>query len=211
MLRTDAGANLWYRCLLVQIHQAHRIDPMNVFSETSRPFALIPAWWSSFLLQVLTPRQLSLYVYLSLLSAESGICHPTTQQIRKELGLSSMTIVFDALSALEQKGFILRKRRHIEELNSRRNIYQRPACAFTILRLLENSNIDGCLQPAAIVDSETSDESRSLKDAWLRESLGSEEFANYDRADNKEKREILIDFLKADIAGGSTDSQLRAS
>jgi LexA DNA binding domain len=210
MLRTDAGANLWYRCLLVQIHQAHRIDPMNVFSETSRPFALIPAWWSSFLLQVLTPRQLSLYVYLSLLSAESGICHPTTQQIRKELGLSSMTIVFDALSALEQKGFILRKRRHIEELNSRRNIYQRPACAFTILRLLENSNIDGCLQPAAIVDSETSDESRSLKDAWLRESLGSE-FANYDRADNKEKREILIDFLKADIAGGSTDSQLRAS
>jgi hypothetical protein len=193
------------------LQQYHAIDPVNTFSEASRPFAQIPAWWSGFLFQVLNPRQLSLYVYLSLLIADSDICHPTTQQIRKELGLSSMTIVFEALSALEECGFILRKRRLIVELNSRRNVYQRPSVASTVVRLLELGKIDGSLRPMAISDSEMSDESHKLKDTWLRATLGSEDFANYERADDKNKREILMDFLKSDIAGDSTASQLRAS
>jgi len=69
------------------------IDPANMFSDACQPFAEFPAWWSGFLFHVLNPRQLSLYLYLSLLSATTGICHPTTKQIRQDLGLSSLTIV----------------------------------------------------------------------------------------------------------------------
>jgi hypothetical protein len=176
------------------------IDPANKYSEASKPFAEIPAWWSGFLFHVLNPRQLSLYVYLSLLTSRTGICHPTTKQIRQDLGLSSLTIVFDAMAVLEQFGFILRKRRNIEELNSRRNVYQRPACEFTILRLLEIGKIDGLLRPTPGFVNEMSDESRELKEVWLRHAM-SNGYARYDAASDDEKRTVLIDFLTTDLSG----------
>jgi SOS-response transcriptional repressor LexA len=149
---------------------------------------------------VLNPRQLSLYLYLSLLTSKTGICHPTTKQIRQDLGLSSLTIVFDAMAVLEQHGFILRKRRNIEELNSRRNVYQRPACEFTILRLLDSGKIDGSLRPVPGNLNEMSDESRELKDTWLREALG-DRYAHHESASDTDKRSILIEILEADLSG----------
>jgi len=177
----------------------HLIDPANTFSDACRPYTEFPAWWSGFLFHILNPRQLSLYFYLSLLSSHSGICHPTTKQIRQDLGLSSLTIIFDAMSVLEQYGFILRKRRNIEELNSRRNVYQRPACEFTVLRLLEWSKIDGLLRPTPGFVNEMSDESRRLKEEWLRETLGVS-YDAYEAAGDEAKRTVLIDFLKADLS-----------
>jgi hypothetical protein len=104
------------------------------------------------------------------------------------------------MAVLEQHGFILRKRRNIEELNSRRNVYQRPACEFTILRLLESGKIDGLLRPVPGNLNEMSDESRDLKDAWLREALG-ERYAHYQASSDVDKRGILIDVLENDLSG----------
>ncbi len=163
------------------------IDPDNRFSNECKPYAEIPAWWSGFLFHVLNTRQLSLYLYLSMLSGESGVCHPTTKQIRQDLGLASLTIVFDAMAALEDAGFILRQRRNIEALNSRRNIYQRPACEYTILRLIRMGRIDGLLRPTPGYANEMSVESERLKREWLEETLDAELVA-YRATDDVERK-----------------------
>ncbi|MEA2664167.1 MAG: Helix-turn-helix domain, partial [Candidatus Eremiobacteraeota bacterium] len=113
------------------------IDPANSFNDVCKPFTEIPAWWSGFLFHVLNTRQLSVYLYLSMLADGDGTCHPTTNQIRQDLGLSSLTIIFDAMSVLEAYGFVLRRRQTVPGSTSRRNVYQRPSCEFTVLRLLQ--------------------------------------------------------------------------
>ena len=147
------------------------INNKNLFSNC-HPYAEVPAWMSGFLYHVLNPRQVSIYLYLTMLACESDVCHPTTKQIRNDLRLSSLSIVFGAISVLEKHGFLLRERRKLAELNSRRNVYQRPSCEFTVLRLLELGKIDGLLRPVSGAVNEVSDDSRRLKDEWLRQTLG---------------------------------------
>src|SRR3984957_1525951 len=127
---------------------------------------------SGFLYHVLNPRQVSIYLYLTMLACEKNVCHPTTKQIRNDLRLSSLSIVFGAIAVLERYGFLLRERRQVPELNSRRNVYQRPSCEFTVLRLLELGKIDGYLRPISGTATESSDDSRRLRDDWLRQTLG---------------------------------------
>ena len=127
---------------------------------------------SGFLYHVLNPRQVSIYLYLTMLAGETKVCHPTTKQIRADLNLSSLSIVFAAIAVLDRYGFLLRERRNVPELSSRRNVYQRPSCEYTILRLLELGKIDGLLHPVSGVTNEVSDDSRRLKDEWLRQTLG---------------------------------------
>ncbi len=69
--------------------------------------ALVPAWWSAFIFHVLNPRQVCMYVYLVMLSDPKGECSPTIDQIREDLGLYSSSMVFEALAALEDLGFIV--------------------------------------------------------------------------------------------------------
>ncbi|GAC1425004.1 MAG: hypothetical protein NVSMB5_19240 [Candidatus Velthaea sp.] len=176
-------------------HISGLIDPTNRYSDECKPYAEVPAWWSGFLFHVLNTRQISLYLYLSLLSSNTGACHPTTKQIRQDLGLASLTIVFESMSVLEQYGFILRQRRKVEYLNSRRNIYQRPSCEFTVLRLLEYGKIDGLLRPTPGFVNETSDESRELRDEWLRGFL-KDRYAIYEAASLDDKRTVLMNALR---------------
>ncbi|GAC1310904.1 MAG: hypothetical protein NVS2B3_16860 [Vulcanimicrobiaceae bacterium] len=145
---------------------------------------------------MLNPRQLCLYLYLTLLTSETGVCYPTTKQIRQDLGLASLTIVFEAMSILEHYGFILRQRQTVVELKSRRNVYQRPSCEFTILRLLDLAKIDGQLRPGPGAINEMSSESQKLRDEWLANKLGSE-LSSYNRATADEKRAILARELRA--------------
>jgi predicted transcriptional regulator len=91
-----------------------------------KPMALIPAWWSAFLFHILNPRQICMYVYLIMLSDEKGECSPTIDQIREDLGLYSSSMVFDALAALEDLGFVVRERQALAGVRSRRNLYRRP-------------------------------------------------------------------------------------
>lgn len=177
------------------------IDASNLFSNCE-PYADVPAWMSGFLFHVLNPRQVSVYLYLTMLSGETQVCHPTTKQIRQDLRLNSLTIVFESISALEQHGFVLRERRRIEALNSRRNVYQRPSCEFTVLRLLQLKKIDGMLRPVPGDVNEMSDESRRLKDEWLRGALG-ERYATYSAARDDEKTAVLSTLLQSMLGVGA--------
>lgn len=150
---------------------------------------------SGFLYHVLNPRQVSIYLYLTMLACESDVCHPTTKQIRNDLRLSSLSIVFGAISALEHYGFLLRERRKLAELNSRRNVYQRPACEFTVMRLLELGKIDGLLRLVSGAANEVSDDSRRLKDEWLKQTLG-DAYAGYAAAADESKGSVLFGLLR---------------
>jgi hypothetical protein len=175
------------------------IDPANSFNDVCKPFTEIPAWWSGFLFHVLNTRQLSVYLYLSMLADGTGTCHPTTNQIRQDLGLSSLTIIFDAMSVLETYGFVLRRRQAVPGSNSRRNVYQRPSCEFTVLRLLQTERLDGRLRPAPGSVNEMSGDARRLRDEWLRNSLGVH-YALYESAPDEAKRGVLIEILQALLA-----------
>jgi SOS-response transcriptional repressor LexA len=149
---------------------------------------------SGFIYHVLNPRQVSIYLYLTMLAGESKVCHPTTKQIRNDLRLSSLSIVFGAIAVLERYGFLLRERRQILELNSRRNVYQRPSCEFTVLRLLELGKIDGLLRPISGATNDVSEDSRRLKDEWLRKTLG-DLYETYAAAPDKTKTAVLTELV----------------
>lgn len=153
----------------------------------------IPAWWSGFLFHVLNPRQISMYVYLMMLSDEDGACHPTIEEIRKDLGLLSTTMVFESIAVLEEYGFFVRSRESLPESRSRRNVYRRTACEYTILRLLETKRVDGDLAPVGAGDP-ASPESRQLIETGLCELLEAD-YARYATAKANEKRDVLITIL----------------
>ena len=172
-------------------------DPAPASTDSCAPFAEIPIWWSGFLFHVLTPRQLSLYLYLTMLSRDTGTCEPSTKQIRQDLGVASLTSVFDAMATLETCGFIYRSRK------SRRNVYKRPTCEHTILTLLSTGRIDGRFRPAPGFVNEMSADSRKLCDEWLRDLLG-ERFEVYQSAGPEAQIVIIIDALKRHIAASTT-------
>jgi hypothetical protein len=155
-----------------------------------QPLVAIPAWWSGFLFHVLNPRQVSMYVYLIMLADEHGECHPTIDQIRRDLGLLSTTMVFESIAVLEEYGFFVRSRQALPESRSRRNVYRRTACEYTILRLLETNKIDGELHPVSAGDP-PSEDSRDLVQEGLNEVLG-DRYQLYFHAPYEEKRDVLL-------------------
>lgn len=123
------------------------IEPTNVFKAAGR-LAGIPAWWRTFIFQVLNGRQLSVYLYLLTLMEDGAHCSPTTRQIAEELGLMGATMVFDAMNVLEEYGFIRRSRNTAaSSTGARRNLYQRPSCEYTILHLLRSDRIKASALP----------------------------------------------------------------
>jgi SOS-response transcriptional repressor LexA len=163
------------------------------------PMVHIPAWWSGFLFHVLNPRQISMYVYLIMLADERGVCHPTIEQIRKDLGLLSTTMVFESIAVLEEYGFFVRSRQTLPESRSRRNVYRRTACEYTILRLLETNKVDGRLN-ATGGNEAVSEDAKQLVQEGLQEVLGSD-YARYTSASEEEKRDVLIDLINAMLRG----------
>jgi len=134
-----------------------------------------------------------MYIYLTMLADDHGFCHPTIDQIRRDLGLLSTTMVFESLTVLEEYGFFLRSRQTLPESRSRRNVYRRTACEYTILRLLETNRIDADMRPTSAV-AEPSAESQVL----LREGLGTlleADYAKYSAARPENRREILLGIL----------------
>jgi len=140
----------------------------------------------------------SLYLYLSLLCSDDGVCHPTTKQIRHDLGIASLTIVFEAILALETGGFILRRRQNLVALKSRRNVYQRPSCEYTVLRLLEAERLDALLRPSPGAINEMTVPAQALRDEWLKKIID-EPYVAFETADLETKREILLKALRAAV------------
>jgi predicted transcriptional regulator len=163
-----------------------------------QPTAALPAWWSAFLFHVLNPRQVCMYIYLIMLADEKGECSPTIDQIREDLGLYSSSMVFDALAALEDLGFIVRERQSIAGVRSRRNRYRRPSCEATLLRLLQRGRIDGELRATNPTRSPASPESQHLVNEGLREIIGGD-FERYISASRERKKELLIDLLSSAV------------
>lgn len=144
-----------------------------------------------------------MYVYLIMLADEHGECHPTIDQIRRDLGLLSTTMVFESIGVLEEYGFFMRSRQTLPESRSRRNVYRRTACEYTILRLLETNKIDGDLHPVSAGDP-PSEESQQLIQQGLSEILG-DRYRRYAEARYDEKRDVLLfelgELLRARKAG----------
>lgn len=141
-----------------------------------------------------------MYLYLTMLSDNLGFCHPTIDQIRRDLALLSDTMVFDALAVLEEYGFIVRTRRAFPDSRSKRNVYQRTACEYTILRLLESDRIDAALRPVGAEDVPAAEESRQLVEIGLSELLG-DAYQEYDAAGPDRKKAVLIDAISSMLQG----------
>lgn len=169
--------------------------------EECHPLAPIPAWWSAFLFQVLNPRQVCMYAYLAMLCSKKQTCHPTTDQIRGDLGLYSTSMVFEALAVLEELCFIERERQTFPGTRPRRNIYRLQPCEVTLLRLLEADLIDGSLRPVTRDGSNggPSPESEKLISDGLQVMLG-DAYPRYSSASGEEKREVLMEWLQSATA-----------
>ena len=160
------------------------------------PAAALPAWWSGFMYHVLNPRQVCMYLYLTMLSQNNGECHPTIEQIRDDLGLYSASMVFEALAALEDLGFITRERQSFPGVRAKRNVYRRTPCELTILRLLERKLIDSTLRPKRNGEVPQAEEAKQLVQEGLEEILG-DDFARYESAAENEKTEVLMQILSS--------------
>jgi len=168
----------------------------GTFGSECAPFVELPAWWSGFLFHVLSARQVSLYIYLSmLLGSDLAEWYPTTKEICEDLGLASVAVVFAAMKELVDDGFILRERRARDGRRGRHNVYTRPSCEFTIYRLLTNRRIDAMLRARPGVEHRMSPEARGLRDEWLRGVL-KDRFERYGAAALPEKRELLLAALE---------------
>ncbi len=143
--------------------------------------------------RVLNPRQICMYLYLAMLS-DKGACSPTIEQIREDLGLYSPSMVFEALAVLEELAFMSRERRSFPGVRAKRNVYRRPPCEATILRLLERDRIDAELRPKG-GGSPASQESQVLVVDGLRQALG-DDYERYARAAPATKRDVLIEILE---------------
>lgn len=170
------------------------------------PLAPIPAWWSAFLFQILNPRQVCMYAYLAMLCSRKESCHPTTDQIRGDLGLYSTSMVFEALAVLEELCFIERERQTFPGTRPRRNVYRLQPCEATLLRLLDADLIDGLLRPVTRDGGNggPSPESERLIKDGLQGMLG-DDYPRYGAASAEEKRDVLIDCLKKILAARETD------
>jgi hypothetical protein len=159
------------------------------------PNALIPAWWSGFLFHVLNPRQVSMYLYLTMLSDPRGECSPTIDQIREDLGLYSSSMVFEALAALDDLGFITRIRAAFPGTRARRNLYRRPSCESTLIHLLERGRIDGHLRSTNPTRAPASAESQALIYEGLAELLGDAYDRYHNAPSEDQKRTVLLALL----------------
>lgn len=168
------------------------------------PFVQMPAWWSSFLFQLTTPRQLAVYTYIAMLGVPDGVSRPTVRQIQDDMGLSSDSVVFDALRSLEELSLIRRLRNSVV---TGQNAYVRPACETTLVRLLETGKIDHRLRPISgnVPDQKSEDVSNLVRDG-LTKLLG-DAYPEYASAPASERTETLLALLRRSFAGRARDTQ----
>lgn len=158
------------------------------------PFVYMPAWWSSFLFQIISPRQLAIYTYIAMLGAD-GISMPTVKQIQQDMGLASDSMVYDALRGLEQASLIRRVRVRADGGRASQNGYQRPACESTLIALLENGRIDYRLRPTLPQAGPQSEDVTDLARKGLQMLLG-DDFLRYESAALAQRRDVLLEMLR---------------
>ena len=143
-----------------------------------------------------------MYLYLTMVDEDDGLCCPTIEQIREDLGLYSTSMVFGALSVLEDLWLVKRERRTFPGTRAKRNVYTRPRCEQTLLRLLERGLVDGNLRPTGGTGAPAARESRNLAAEGLHKVLG-DNYPRYAAAPDDQKRETLMGLLEAILAEGA--------
>jgi hypothetical protein len=161
------------------------------------PFVYVPAWWSSFLFQLVSPRQLAVYTYIAMLGVPDGISRPTVRQIQDDMGLSSDSVVFDALRSLEDLALIRRLRNAVV---TGQNAYVRPACETTLIKLLEMERIDHRLRPVNDGAQPKSADVTELARDGLRNLLG-DAYNEYAAKPESERRTFLLAALRQSQSG----------
>jgi DNA-binding PadR family transcriptional regulator len=147
-----------------------------------------------------------MYAYLAMLCSKRETCHPTTDQIRGDLGLYSTSMVFEALAVLEELCFIARERQTFPGTRPRRNVYRLQPCEATLLRLIEADLIDGFLRPVTRDDSAdgpSTESERLIKDG-LETMLG-DDYQQYAAAPAEQKRDVLVMTLQKLLARQEAD------
>lgn len=156
------------------------------------PFVYMPAWWSSFLFRLVKPRELAVYTYIAMLGVPDGVSRPTVRQIQDDMGLSSDSVVFEALRSLEDMALIRRLRNAVV---SGQNAYVRPACETTLIRLLETGRIDHRLRPITDGPKLPSDDASDLARDGLKGLLGGD-FDEYEATPAEQRTTKLLQMLR---------------
>jgi hypothetical protein len=159
------------------------------------PFVHMPAWWSGFLFHLMAPRHVAVYTYIAMLGAQTGISSPTVRQIQHDMDLASDTVVFSALRALEEAALIQRMRLR----GTASNVYRRPACEYTLIRLLEQNRIDGSLRPISVRGNVKSHTATKLTRQGLKAMLG-DDYEPYHALPAAQRRTFLLQCLRNRLA-----------
>lgn len=117
----------------------------NIAASPTAPFFAFNSWWRRFVFQILSPREIVIYIYICSLLGRDSLAFPTQTQIAHELGIKSLDIVAKAVRRLTLLGFFIHNTQQVKGFQ--RTVYQRPAPEFTLIRLLDAKAIDSKLFP----------------------------------------------------------------
>ena len=171
------------------------------------PFFGLAAWWRRFMFQILTPREIGVYLYLCSVMDPNAVAYPTVEQIAEDMAVKSRSVISNALDRLVETGFLLRGDAPYQgRYMGRRVVYQRPLPHHTILELLKLGLIDEDLYPTAnkTRNRELTKSSDEVVRAGLRRVLGQERFTAYDAMKTPDRRKrVMIHALEEHLAAAT--------
>jgi len=193
-------------------------DPGNQFGTRKGDrglFFAIPSWWRGFLFHVLTASEFMMYGYLCAQMSKRATAFPTGEHFKRDLRRSTNTTVYRLVNSLEHLGFVLKKQHApLRKVLTQRNLYQRPAPEFTLLRLLELGLIDGDLLPVpqqkkatpkrkprvkAIPDDDYSRRHGTAVQLGLQRLLTQGEYKVYQAAPSQQRASVLREVLQGSL------------
>jgi hypothetical protein len=193
-------------------------DPGNQFGYKKSDYGFffaIPIWWRGFIFHILSAAEFMMYAYLCSQMSLRATAFPTGEHFKRDLRRVTNTTVYGLVDRLETLGFIL-KNQHapLKRVRTLRNVYQRPAPEYTLVRLLDLGLIDGDLRPVAQAVKKTPKRrARTVtisKDDYdhrhgaavqlgLQKLLEQEDYRKYKAAAAENRRALLKEFLVASL------------
>ena len=164
-----------------------------VKEKDSAPFFGLPAWWRRFMFQILTPREVTVYLYLCSVMDQNAVAYPTIEQIAEDMAVKSRSIVVEAVNRLVATHFVLRSGEpYVGRIMGKRTVYQRPLPHYTILELLKSGLIDENLYPVDIVMKKRNYDLTSASDevvkSGLKRLIGATNYAAFEMLKVPERR-----------------------
>jgi hypothetical protein len=123
-------------------------DPGNTFT-IAGTFTAVPDWLRRFMYRILKPQEIAVYLYVCSFMQRPQVSWVSLREMQRDFGLTNRHELISAINELERLGFLLRTKGRVAKSRTEhdRNIFQRPALAYTLLTLLEQDAIDGHFHP----------------------------------------------------------------